>query len=273
MQAIEKFIEDLKEKAEKRFDDFHVEELDTISDIKSDAYLSRPTWLGGDKKFVCLSIDLDKSSRTSFKRHPETMAKIYDYFTQTIVDVYSYTDFAADYIDVKGDGAFAIYEGKYASYKAFYAAMTFRQIFEEKIKTQFKDSENNNLGCKLGIHKDVALVKKIGKPDHYNEVWAGRLINNAAKLAKEFERNRSVFNGIASPIVISKSVYLDFEANPEFGLYYCHENGQEVLEQKKPVFIEVPNPSDETLGDEFYYAKTTWCKQCADSYINKIKDT
>lgn len=69
------------------------------------------------------------------------MAKIYDYFTQNIVDVFNNADFPADYVDIKGDGAFAIYEGDNASYKAFYAAITFKELFEEKIKTKFEDDE------------------------------------------------------------------------------------------------------------------------------------
>ena len=157
---IKEFIKDLKKKSDERYDNFAIKELDTISDIKSDAYLEKPIWVGGDKKFVCLFIDLDKSSKMSFKKHPWTMAKIYDYFTQNIVDVFNNADFPADYVDIKGDGAFAIYEGDNASYKAFYAAITFKELFEEKIKTKFEDDEWRSLSCKIGIHKDKILVKK-----------------------------------------------------------------------------------------------------------------
>jgi len=84
------FVNDLKNKAEKRFEEFQIDEIDTISSIKDDAYLEKPTWVGGDHKFVCLFIDLDKSSKISFKKHAVTMAKIYDYFTQTLVDVFNH---------------------------------------------------------------------------------------------------------------------------------------------------------------------------------------
>lgn len=67
---IKEFIKDLKKKSDERYDNFAIKELDTISDIKSDAYLEKPIWVGGDKKFVCLFIDLDKSSKMSFKKHP-----------------------------------------------------------------------------------------------------------------------------------------------------------------------------------------------------------
>lgn len=267
---IQDFITELKEKAEKRFDDFQFSEIDSISSIKEDAYLEKPIWVGGDNKFVCLFVDLDKSSKISFKKHALTMAKIYDYFTQTLVDVFNNDSFCADYVDVKGDGAFAIYEGEHASYKAFYAAITFRKIFEEKIKTKFQDDEGGNLSCKIGIHKDKILVKKIGKRGDYNEVWAGRLVNNAAKLSKEYEKAPEKFNGSKSPIIISEEVYRDFEAKPEFGLYNCHNGDTAILDQQNPVFTEVTDFSDDTLGDKFYYTQVGWCNYCADDYINKV---
>ena len=62
---IKDFITELKEKAEKRFEEFKIVEIDTISSITEDAYLEKPTWVGGDAKYVCLFIDLDKSSKIS----------------------------------------------------------------------------------------------------------------------------------------------------------------------------------------------------------------
>lgn len=266
------FVNELKIKAEKRFSEFKILEIDSISSIKKDAYLERPTWVGGDKKYACLFVDLDKSSKISFKKNPITMAKIYDYFTQTLVDVFNHDSFCADYIDIKGDGAFAIYEGEYASYKAFYAAITFRKIFEERIKTKFQDDEGKNLSCKIGIHKDKILVKKIGKRGDYNEVWAGRLVNNSAKLSKEYEKNPERFNGAKSPIILSDDVYKDFLNYPEFGLYSCHDGDISVLDRKLPIFKKVEEFSDDTLGDNFYYAQVEWCKYCADNYINKLSN-
>lgn len=168
--GIQDFIDELIKKSEERFNEFKIEEIKSISHIEDNAYLEKPTWVGGDARFVCLFIDLNRSSRVSFKKDIKTMAKIYDYFTQNIIDVFRSPDFAADYIDVKGDGAFAIFQGECASYKAFYAAITFRKIFEEKIKNKFQDDEGKNLSCKIGIHKDKILVKKIGKRGDYNEV-------------------------------------------------------------------------------------------------------
>jgi len=270
MTKIKELLDELYVKSEKRFNDFKIEEIDSISHIKDDAYLEKPTWVGGDTEFVCLFIDLNRSSKTSFKKHPQTMAKVYDYFTQNIVDIFSYEKFNADYIDIKGDGAFAIFEGDNATFRAFYAALTFKELFDEKIKSKFADDDNNNLSCKIGIHKDKILVKKIGKRGDYNEVWAGRLINNAAKLSSQY-KNIDLSDGM-TPIIVSEKIYLDFVNNPIYGLYACHnkDTGESIIEQADEHFKKSADFDDEILGNKFYYTITSWCEHCADDYLNKL---
>jgi class 3 adenylate cyclase len=273
---IKEFIKELKEKSEKRFDDFKIEDLESIKDITEEAYLEKPTWVGGDKEFVCLYVDLNKSSKMSFKKHPQTMAKIYDYFTQNLVDVYN--QFDAEYIDIKGDGAFAIFEGEKASFRAFYAAITFKELFDSEISNKFKfedeGGQKKGLGCKIGIHKDKILVRKIGSRKKYNEVWAGRVVNNAAKLAEKYDilKSEDLIVNTDTPIIVSEKVFDDFEKNKEYGYYVCHnkDTGEDVLSQEKPVFQLQEDLTDNTFGNKFYYSFTEWCEYCADDYINKI---
>ena len=271
MSNILNYLEELKKKSDERFDAFEIENISSIKQIQEDAYLEKPVWLGGDKKFVCLFIDLDKSSKISFKKHPKTMAKIYDYFTQNIVDVLHHPVFGADYIDIKGDGAFGIFEGDKASFKALYCAMTFKTMFEKHIKNKF-DIEGNGLSCKFGIHKDKILVKKIGRrgSGNYNEVWAGRLINNAAKLSNEAKNVPVNPINPTLPILVSKEVYDDFYSNNEYGFHHCCDGNGNEAQSDIEIFFEHRNLSDETLGDKFYYTMVSWCKEHGDDYINLI---
>lgn len=270
MTEIQSYIDDLKQKSEDRFNNFEIVEVDSIQKILDKAYLEKPTWLGGDNKFVCLYIDLNNSSKLSFKKDPKTMAKIYDYFTQNIVDVMNHQGFGADYIDIKGDGAFGIFEGDQASFKAFYCALTFKTLFDEAIREKFNNIDSS-FSCKFGIHKDKILVRRIGKrgEGNYNEVWAGRLVNNAAKLADQAENIPTELNK-ELPILVSEQVYVDFEQNKEFGFYTCCNNGAP-LEEKIIMWNEFKDFSDETLGNRFYYTQTKWCSNCANNYTNLIK--
>lgn len=269
MSKIQEYINELKTKSEKRYDEFKIEEIDSLEKILDEAYLEKPTWLGGDEQFVCLFIDLDKSSKESFKRQPKTMAKIYDYFTQNIVDVLNHSVIGADYIDIKGDGAFGIFEGEKASFKALYCAITFKTMFEQSIAGKFS-TEEDKLSCKFGIHKDKILVRRIGKrgEGNYNEVWAGRVVNNASKLASQ-SKNIPEDGNPSLPILLSEQVYSDFENNKEYGFYYCCDGGAP-MKADVEMFTEINEFSDETLGDKFYYTKVLWCENCADNYINLI---
>jgi len=270
MSEIFNYINELKDKSDDRFDSFRAEPLLSIKEIEDSAYLEKPVWLGGDQKFVCLFIDLDDSSKLSFNKRPETMAKIYDYFTQNIVDILNHPIFGADYIDIKGDGAFGIFEGEKASFKALYCAITFKTMFEKYIKNKF-DIGEDHLSCKFGIHKDTILVKKIGKRGdrNYNEVWAGRLVNNAAKLANESKNINNLLNPTL-PILISKEVYEDFYNNKQYGFYNCCDGKGSPAAPGTEMFIKYDSYSDEVLGDEFYYTFVSWCKDHADNYIGLI---
>ena len=271
MSDIQSYIEELRKKSEDRFDAFKIENISSIKQIQDDAYLEKPIWLGGDKKFVCLFIDLDKSSKISFKKHPQTMAKIYDYFTQNIVDILNHPVFGADYIDIKGDGAFGIFEGDKASFKALYCAITFKTLFEKYIKEKF-DIGEDHLSCKFGIHKDKILVRKIGKRGNgnYNEVWAGRLVNNSAKLANESKNIPQDPLNPALPILVSKEVFEDFNANKQYGFHHCCDGNGNPTPSNIEMFFEFTNFSDEVLGDKFYYTRVGWCKEHADDYVSLI---
>ena len=271
MSDIRSYIEELRKKSEERFDGFKIENISSIKQIQDDAYLEKPIWLGGDQKFVCLFIDLDKSSKISFKKHPQTMAKIYDYFTQNIVDILNHPVFGVDYIDIKGDGAFGIFEGDKASFKALYCAITFKTLFEKYIKEKF-DIGEDHLSCKFGIHKDKILVRKIGKRGNgnYNEVWAGRLVNNAAKLSNESKNIPNDPLNPTLPILVSKEVFEDFNANKQYGFHHCCDGNGNSTPSNIEMFFEFTNFSDEVLGDKFYYTRVSWCKDHADDYISLI---
>ena len=60
-------IETLREKADKRYDEFKIKE-DTkslIDNISDDAYIQKPIWIWGDKEYVALFIDLNDSTQIS----------------------------------------------------------------------------------------------------------------------------------------------------------------------------------------------------------------
>ena len=224
--------------------------------------------------FVCLYIDLDNSSGLSFEHHPKVMAKIYDYFTQNIVDIITGEPFDAAYIDIKGDGVFGIFEGEKAAIRAFNAGLTFKTFFEKHIRPKFqKDGELFN--CKLAISKDKILVKKIGLRGNNNEVWAGRVVNNAAKLASLtksiYANNKNIDPSVHSLLVISGKVHDELIGQAPILQNHCGHDPRGNTAPKTPAWVSVDCSMDSSVYDNVaWYAQSIWCDICGDKYFSEV---
>jgi len=276
MKKLKDIFENFKEESEGRYNKFEIEPISTISRISEDAYLEKPTWLGGDGNFVCVFIDLNKSSEISKIKQRKTVAKIYDYFTQNIVDVFSIPEMKADYFDIKGDGVFGIYEGDKAVFRALAVAITFKTFFEKYIKNKFKEDELI-LNCKIAINEDKILVKKIGKRGNYNEVWAGTLVNNTFKLAslntKIYDQDDELQKNFKNDLVIvSESIYKKLEERRNYTILSCgHDTSGNWTGKRYNLWNKFTDPSDESqYSDPVYYLSAIWCDECGDKYLNEI---
>jgi len=135
---------------------------------------------------ICVYVDMIGSTKLSAEQHDASTAGAYQLFTGTAVKLFS--EFESPYIDVRGDGAFALFDRNQA-YRAFAAAVTFRTFAKEEFVKRIKDESDVDVGCHIGIDMRTVLVRKIGlkrqggRSDRQNEVWAGKPVNMAAKLA------------------------------------------------------------------------------------------
>ncbi len=265
-----------KDVSDKRFDDFRIEPISSIKRITEDAYLENPTWLGGDEEFVCLFIDLDNSSALSFEHRSTTMARLYDYFTQNVVDFMSSDPHRADYIDIKGDGAFGIYEGEQAVFKALSVALSFKTFFDKHIRPKF-EPYTDALNCKLAIEKDKILVRKIGKrgDKNNNEVWAGRVVNNAAKLSgltkQIYAQTTEYHPSRQSLLVISDKVFEELARKKTYTHTSCGHDTSGNPAPAAPVWRSFDcSLVGSVNGDIAWYTGTVWCDKCGDNYLANI---
>ncbi|KPJ55132.1 hypothetical protein AMJ47_01270 [Parcubacteria bacterium DG_72] len=276
MENLKDIFKKLKIDSDRRYDNFGIEPISSISRISEETYLEKPTWLGGDEKFICLFIDLDDSTQISRERNRATVSKIYDYFTQNIYNILTIPEFSADYIDIKGDGLFGIYEGEKAVFKSFVAAVTFKTFFEKYIKNKF--SENNIiLKCKISIDRDKVLVKKIGGREDYNEVWAGELINNAFKIAslnkKIYEQDTTLQTSFKEDlIIVSEDIYKKLKEKKDYAILSCgHETDGKWTGKRVDLWKKFADTlEDSQCNDIVYYLSARWCGNCGDQYISEI---
>jgi class 3 adenylate cyclase len=135
---------------------------------------------------ICVFVDMVGSTQLSAEKHDGSTAGAYQLFTGTAVRLFH--EFETPYIDVRGDGVFALFNGD-QPYRAIAAAVTFKTFAEEVFGKIIKDKTGLSVGSHIGIDQRTVLVRKIGlkrnnkRSDRQNEVWAGRPINMASKLA------------------------------------------------------------------------------------------
>jgi class 3 adenylate cyclase len=126
------------------------------------------------------------STRLSAQTQDRTTAGAYQLFTGTAVRLLN--EFEAPYIDVRGDGVFALFNSDQV-YRALAAAISFKTFSKEVFAPEMKTRGYDGLGAHIGIDQKTVLVRKIGlkrvadRTDRQNEVWAGKPVNMASKLA------------------------------------------------------------------------------------------
>lgn len=271
MEKLQSIFDNFQRRSNLRFSAFEIESaVGNLEKIQDGAYLEKSKWLGGSSEnFVCLAIDLDKSSKLSARKDPEAMARLYEYFTQNIVEMLSVDSLKADYIDIKGDGVFGIYQEPNAIERAFVAAVTFRTFFEKVIKGRFPRIQ---LTCKSSMCIDSLLVKKIGNRKYNNEVWAGRLVNNTYKLigVSRKAKDTNLASETDSLFAISSDVYKYLDKNyHDYAVMSCGCHTQD----KQPTMLWSSldvSRDDDIVGNTAYFLKSIWCDNHGDEYIKNI---
>lgn len=147
---------------------------------------------------ICVFVDMRGSTQLSASSHDNSTARAYQLFTGTAVKLFS--EFESPYIDVRGDGALALFDSN-QPHRALASAVTFRTFATEEFTPLIKDKTGLDIGCHVGLDARTVLVRKIGfkryrgRSDRQNEVWAGRPVNMAAKLASEANDDELLASG------------------------------------------------------------------------------
>jgi class 3 adenylate cyclase len=135
---------------------------------------------------ICVFVDMKGSTQLSATSHDRSTAGAYQLFTGTAVRIFSAFD--TPYIDVRGDGVFGLFNNDQV-HRALAAAVTFKTFAEDVFVPTVKKDLKLDVGAHYGIDQKTVLVRKLGlkrvggRTDRQNEVWAGKPVNMASKLA------------------------------------------------------------------------------------------
>lgn len=208
---------------------------------------------------ICCFVDMEGSTKLSAGSHDKNTARAYRLFTETAIRIFH--EFKAPYIDIKGDGVFSLFN-KNQFYSALAATISFKTFVSEHFTPQVKKLTNQHIGGHFGIDQKTVLVRKFGlkfyenRTDRQNEVWAGKPVNMAAKLASLSTDNR---------LWVSERFF--FNLKDERAIYSCGcPNGEKEALWKKE---DVSNDSRFDF-DTAYSLGSNWCAKHGKSFCSSL---
>jgi class 3 adenylate cyclase len=231
-------------------------ESDTIPDTKQIPLNNPSEWLK-IPDIICVFVDMVGSTKLSANKYDKSTAGAYQLFTNTAVKIFHALD--APYIDVRGDGVFAMFNSNQA-YRALVGALIFKTFVDLEFVPRIDPKIET--GCHIGIDQKTVLVRKIGlkringRSDRQNEVWAGKPVNMAAKLASLSKHNE---------IMVSKRFYSNLRDEKATHTCDCFTN---IWGNKRKLWIEKDVSHINYFDfDTAYCMERNWCKEHGDEYI------
>jgi len=146
---------------------------------------------------VAVVADLKNSTQLGTDKWAASTASIYQAGTGGVVDVFN--KFSADFIQIQGDGAFALFWGDMRYARALCSGITIKTFSKDFVnRLEKKWPTIAETGFKVGIASGRILVKRIGTPRNPAEqepIWAGKPVNYATKSAQSADRHELIVTG------------------------------------------------------------------------------
>ncbi len=208
---------------------------------------------------ICVFVDMMGSTKLSAAKHDKGTAGAYQLFTGTAVRIFH--ELEAPYIDVRGDGVFALFNSNQA-YRALVAAVTFKTFANLEFTPRIKNITTVDVGCHIGIDQKTVLVRKIGlkkkngRTDRQNEVWAGKPVNMASKLSSMSNDNQ---------LIVSDRFYNNISNDK--ARYSCGCPNEE----KKLLWEEIDVTNNKLFDfNKAHSLDTNWCETHGTEYFNDL---
>lgn len=237
-------------------DKIFTEKVDTIPDEKCITTEQSKKWIK-IPDVVCVFVDMKNSTKFSASHHAGTTAKVYTLFTGTAIRLFH--SFGASYIDVKGDGVFALFN-KNEVHTALASAVTFKTFVSEVFTLKVTNKTKIDTGVHIGVDQSTLIVSKIGlrkdksRGNIHNEVWAGKTVNMASKLASL---------SINNEIHVSSRFFKNIKS--EKALLSCECGDPKKLWKS----IELKD-DDRFSFNKAYVLESLWCKKHGSVYLDEI---
>ncbi len=211
---------------------------------------------------VAVVADLKNSTQLGFGSKGPSTASIYQAATGGVVKIFD--RFSADFLQIQGDGAFALFWGNRRFERAVCAGITIKTFsidFTNRIEAKW--SSKPETGFKVGIASGRVLVKRVGTPRNpaqQEPVWAGKPVNYAAKAAQSADRHEMVVTGTVWDWLAAND-YLAFSCS-------CEPGPSDTLWEDH-IIDRLASDKPESCGRKLTSA---WCATHGEEYCNAVLD-
>jgi class 3 adenylate cyclase len=264
VSGVNEFLDELNGKVEDELNTpVEIEDRESFPDVSS-LKLEKRQWVRL-RGVVAVVVDLKGSTKLDFKHNAKTSSRLYEAVTGNCARIAN--RFEANFVDIQGDGLFALYHGERAYERAMCAGITLQSFSERCLVPRIGDNMDERFpktGLKVGMSAGVLVVKKVGmRGENRNEpVWAGKPVNWAAKCSQEANANE---------LIATESVYSKFEDN-DYVRYSCGCQSGNWTGQCKDLW----SPAKvETIPDTTVRCMTLtspWCVIHGDEFCSAILD-
>lgn len=234
-----------------------VRDIDHIPSL-DEMYAEKRVWLRTDD-VVAVAADLKGSTRLNFKKHAKTSAKLYQAATGNMVRIVE--QFTPGFVDIQGDGLFALYHGERRYERALCAAITLKTFSEKHLVPLVQQHMHERFprtGLKVGLHASALAVHKVGVRGGAREpIWAGKAVNWATKAAQAAD---------AHELILTRKVFQKFEDN-HYVRYSCECSTPTDLWSAATVEAL---PDDERT--QCMRLTSCWCDTCGPAFCEAVLD-
>ncbi len=222
---------------------------------------SIPRWHATDD-VVSVFCDLKNSTRLGLGRHAKSSAKTYEAAMGGAV--HALATFEPEYMDIQGDGAYALFSGDLRYERALCAAVTVRTWSEKVLVPSFEDKFGERFpatGFKIGIASSRLLGKRVGVRGTNEPVWAGKAVNYSAKLAQEADRHE---------VLATATVFDHFEGNDYVRFSCgCGSGGPDSPQRLWTTSVSSKLPAGENT---VYMLTSPWCDTHGNDFCEAIRE-
>jgi class 3 adenylate cyclase len=233
-----------------------IQDIDHVPTLY-EMYAEKRTWLR-ITDVVAVAADLKGSTRLDFGRRANSSARLYQAVTGNMVRIVD--QFGCDFVDIQGDGLYALYHGDGRYERALCAAITLKTFSElhliPLVQAQLTDRFPRT-GIKVGMHASQLVVKKVGVRGTNEPIWAGKAVNWATKAAQAADANE---------LIVTRKVFQKFEDN-DYVRYSCRCGVPTDL--WSAVNVEALPDAERT---DCRRLQSCWCITCGPEFCQAVLD-